>query len=77
MRSYPGNLLDLINKPSDAGRRQVGRCRISRMRVHSRSVGQRISFCGNRNGDSYDVWSVGPDGQDGTADDIGNWEIGQ
>jgi general secretion pathway protein G len=21
----------------------------------------------------YDVWSVGPDGQNGTADDIGNW----
>ncbi len=22
---------------------------------------------------SYDVWSLGPDGIDGTADDIGNW----
>jgi general secretion pathway protein G len=27
---------------------------------------------GNRNAD-YDLWSFGPDGQDGTADDIGNW----
>jgi general secretion pathway protein G len=23
--------------------------------------------------DSYDIWSLGPDGQDGTQDDIGNW----
>ena len=22
----------------------------------------------------YDIWSVGPDGQDNTADDIGNWK---
>lgn len=28
---------------------------------------------GARNPDSYDIWSLGPDGQDGTADDIGNW----
>ena len=26
--------------------------------------------------DDYDVWSVGPDGADGTADDIGNWKPG-
>jgi general secretion pathway protein G len=29
---------------------------------------------GKHNPDSYDIWSVGPDGVDGTADDIGNWE---
>jgi len=28
---------------------------------------------GSHNGD-YDIWSWGPDGQDGTEDDIGNWE---
>jgi len=28
---------------------------------------------GVRNPNGYDVWSMGPDGQDGTADDIGNW----
>jgi general secretion pathway protein G len=22
----------------------------------------------------YDIWSVGPDGQDNTADDVGNWK---
>lgn len=28
---------------------------------------------GTHNATSYDVWSNGPDGQDGSADDIGNW----
>jgi len=28
---------------------------------------------GRHNKDGYDLWSVGPDGQDGTTDDIGNW----
>ena len=30
-------------------------------------------FPGVRNRTGYDVWSKGPDGQDGTTDDIGNW----
>lgn len=28
---------------------------------------------GTRNPDGYDVWSFGPDGVNGTEDDIGNW----
>ena len=28
---------------------------------------------GTHNKNSFDLWSMGPDGQDGTADDIGNW----
>lgn len=28
---------------------------------------------GKHNVDKFDLWSLGPDGQDGTADDIGNW----
>jgi general secretion pathway protein G len=28
---------------------------------------------GRHNSDSFDVWSLGPDGADGTEDDIGNW----
>lgn len=28
---------------------------------------------GVKNPGKYDLWSFGPDGQDGTADDIGNW----
>ncbi len=28
---------------------------------------------GQHNPETYDIWSFGPDGQNGTADDIGNW----
>lgn len=30
-------------------------------------------FPGVKNTHSYDLFSLGPDGQEGTADDIGNW----
>ncbi|MFA5265046.1 MAG: type II secretion system major pseudopilin GspG [Opitutaceae bacterium] len=30
-------------------------------------------YPGQRNKSGYDLWSKGPDKQDGTADDIGNW----
>ena len=29
---------------------------------------------GRNRPDSYDLWSLGEDGQDGTEDDIGNWQ---
>jgi len=31
-------------------------------------------YPGDHNTRSYDLWSYGPDGQNGGADDIGNWE---
>ncbi|MEX0711794.1 MAG: type II secretion system major pseudopilin GspG [Pirellulales bacterium] len=31
-------------------------------------------YPGKVNTQSCDIWSFGPDGQDGTEDDIGNWE---
>lgn len=33
----------------------------------------QYAYPGKRNTQKYDVWSYGPDGQDGTDDDIGNW----
>jgi general secretion pathway protein G len=30
-------------------------------------------YPGTKNKNGYDLWSKGPDKQDGTADDIGNW----
>ena len=32
---------------------------------------------GKYNINSFDLWSVGPDGIDGTEDDIGNWSTGR
>ncbi len=34
-------------------------------------------FPGKHNPNSYDIMSLGPDGQSGTDDDIGNWESGK
>lgn len=31
---------------------------------------------GTNNPDSYDLWSFGPDQQEGTDDDVANWESG-
>ncbi len=33
----------------------------------------QYQFPGTRSNKGYDVWSMGPDGTSGTADDIGNW----
>ena len=33
----------------------------------------RYQSPGRHNTASYDLWSLGPDGRDGTPDDIGNW----
>jgi general secretion pathway protein G len=30
---------------------------------------------GRQNTDTFDVWSLGPDGSDNTADDVGNWTM--
>jgi len=73
----PANLNDLINKPSDArlAEKWAG--------PYLKDAGAlrdpwdndiRYVAPGKHNPDTYDVWSVGPDGQDGTADDIGNWD---
>jgi general secretion pathway protein G len=33
----------------------------------------KYAYPGTHNKDSYDLWSTGPNGIDGDADDIGNW----
>jgi len=33
----------------------------------------QYAYPGTHNKGEYDLWSMGPDGQTGTADDIGNW----
>ncbi len=77
MRTYPGSLNDLINKPSDAkaAERWAGPYLKGTSSLRDPWDNDfKFIAPGKHNTDSYDVWSVGPDGQDGTADDIGNWE---
>ncbi len=78
MRKYPETLKDLINEPSDA----IVADRWSGPYVDDESAlldpwdnEFRFVVPGKHNPDSFDVWSTGPDGQDGTDDDIGNWHV--
>jgi general secretion pathway protein G len=34
----------------------------------------QYAYPGTHNKGSYDLWSTGPDGENGTGDDIGNWD---
>lgn len=76
IRKYPTKLEDLIEKPSDsaaAGRWPGKYMQIQAMPVDPWDNPYKYAAPGKKNADSFDVWSVGPDGQDGTEDDIGNW----
>jgi len=34
----------------------------------------QYAYPGRQRPEEYDIWSLGPDGVDGTEDDIGNWQ---
>jgi type II secretion system protein G len=72
---YPATLQDLVSTPADPARaKNWAGPYISGDAVPMDPWGNKYQFVtpGKRSGD-YDVWSTGPDGKDGTADDIGNW----
>lgn len=74
-KSYPSSLKDLVDKPSDSKLAEKWHGPyLDRMPVDPWENEYKIAAPGKHNTESYDVWSIGPDGQDGTADDIGNWE---
>lgn len=74
-KNYPGDLEDLVNKPSDskAAERWHGPY-LDKAPIDPWDNKYKIAQPGKHNTETFDVWSTGPDGQDGTADDIGNWE---
>lgn len=72
---YPTSLEDLVQQPSDAalaGRWQ-GPYMDPPLPLDPWKRPYQYVAPGKHNASSYDIWSLGPDGQDGTADDIGNW----
>jgi len=75
MKKYPGNLQELIQKPGDAAaaNRWAGPY-MDRIAKDPWDREYHYASPGKHNTNSFDVWSAGPDGQDGSADDIGNWE---
>lgn len=74
-KNYPSDLKELVEKPSDskAAERWSGPY-LDKSPVDPWDHPYKIAAPGKHNTDSFDIWSTGPDGQDGSADDIGNWE---
>lgn len=76
-KNVPEKLEDLINKPSDktmADRWRGPYLSKSSVPVDPWDNEYKISKPGKHNSEGYDVWSMGPDGDDQTDDDIGNWD---
>lgn len=75
MRTAPSSLEDLANSPSgDNAQNWAGPYVKAGNLKDPWGNPYRYSAQGKRNANGFDLWSVGPDGQDGTDDDIGNWE---
>ena len=76
-KQYPSSLDDLVKSPSDTkiSERWAGPyLDVTTIPDDQWDNPYKIAVPGKHNTDSFDVWSVGPDGQDGTEDDIGNWQ---
>lgn len=74
-KNYPEDLDGLVDKPSDSKLADLwSGPYVDRMPIDPWDNDFRIAVPGKHNEDSFDVWSLGPDGQDGSEDDIGNWE---
>jgi len=75
--SYPEGLEGLFTRPGDAklAERWAGPyLDVTKVPLDPWEREYKFAAPGKHNTDSFDVWSVGPDGQDGSDDDIGNWE---
>ena len=75
MSKYPTSLNDLMEKPSDAAEAEKwGKPYLDdKLPPDPWNNEYQYAAPGKHNTDSFDVWSNGPDGQNGTDDDIGNW----
>lgn len=75
MGQYPKELSELVQKPDGDEAAKWGGPYINNVSDLKDPWGKELhyKYPGTRNEGSYDLWSAGPDGQDGTDDDIGNW----
>lgn len=75
-KQYPESLKDLLDKPSDAkmAERWGGPYLNKSLGDDPWDNEYQYSANGKKNSGKFDVWSNGPDGQNGSDDDIGNWE---
>ena len=73
---YPGSLEELISAPTSRtckGFPEGGF--LDRKEIPADGFDQPFNYAkpGTHNTDSYDLWSNGEDGEEGTSDDITNW----
>jgi general secretion pathway protein G len=71
---YPKSLQDLITQPGNAKNWHGPYFDPPQLPVDPWSNPYVYSYPGKHNSSSYDLLSVGPDGKEGTDDDIGNWQ---
>src|SRR5262245_33495668 len=72
-KNYPGSLDDLVNKPGDskvAERWEGPYLDVQKIPADPWDNEYKFAAPGKHNTESFDVWSMGPDKQDGTDDDI-------
>jgi general secretion pathway protein G len=69
---FPKSLQDLIQQPEDA--RNWRGPYLGKLPVDRWGHPYIYYYPGKQNQKSFDLLSIGPDGQEGTADDIGNWQ---
>ena len=73
---YPSSLQSLLQAPSGRNSSKWSGPYLNGEVVPNDPWGNpyHYRFPGQRVPGSYDIWSAGPDGIDGTEDDIGNWQ---
>jgi len=64
----------LLTAPANKAERWTGPYLESKVPLDPWGEPYQYRSPGVKNKASYDLWSKGPDKQDGTADDIGNWD---
>jgi general secretion pathway protein G len=77
---YPASLNDLVATPSDPklAKRWAGPyLKENKSLIDPWQNPYQYNSKGTNNKGGYDVWSMGPDGQNNTEDDLGNWVTDQ
>lgn len=74
-KQFPDNLDSLVNKPTDSKLANLwAGPYLDKVPKDPWQNDFRFAAPGKHNPEAFDVWSVGPDSQDGNDDDIGNWQ---
>jgi general secretion pathway protein G len=67
-------LMALYQKPANVSASKWGPAYLKKEPIDPWGNRYQYRYPGVKNPQSYDIWSWGPNGQEGGGDDIGNWE---